>query len=474
MLRRTAEKEHNHVFGLVLAMVLKVRSVQPGRWQSWQSWQSANAAQAQFGFVQQVAGVWIGPDGILRNREVDETNKLRRTRGLKLLGAVPGELKRSSCARYSRFSARLEAAIEEHRKTGAPLDDEMKYLAGIQRIQYVFVYPDQQDIVLAGPGEGWKLDNQGEVVGVTTGLPVMWLDDLVVALRTAQNARQTGISCSIDPSDEGIKKLQSLVPQLVQASLNNSLAIDDATAAIDETLGMQKISVTGIPGDSHFARVIVAADYKMKRLAMGFDPSPVKGLPSFLAMMKAGGSGMQNMLPRWWLEPNYESLLASPDGLGWEFRGASVKAVTEEDFITESGARKPSGKMNPVAKKWADNMTARYDELATKEAVFGQLRNCIDLAVVGALIVKDHLPEKAGCSLSVLLHDEKLPAEQFGVPKQVASISSVLKKGSNWLISASGGVLISSWNVAAKSEAYPSLAPAREKAMSDGQSWWWN
>ena len=432
---------------------------------------AASAAQAQFGFVQQVAGVWIGPDGILRNRELDETNKLHDAR-LKALGAVPGELKALGLRKISL--RRLDAAIAEHRKTGAPLDDEMKYLAGIQRIQYVFVYPQQQDIVLAGPGEGWKLNAQGEVVGITTGRPVMWLDDLVVALRTAQGAGKTGISCSIDPSDDGIKRLQSLVPQLVAASSSNNLVIDEATAAIEETLGMQKISVTGVPADSHFARVIVAADYRMKRMAMRFEPAPIKGLPSFLSMMKAGGSGMQNMLPRWWLEPNYESLLASPDGLAWEFRGASVKAVTEEDFITASGARKPSGKANPTAKKWADNMTAHYDELASKEVVFGQVRNCIDLAVVGALIVKDHLPEKASCSLSVLMHDEKLPTEQFGVPKKVASISSVLKKGSNWLISASGGVLVPSWNIAAKSEQSASVAPAREKATPEGQNWWWN
>ncbi len=430
---------------------------------------AGRTAQAQFGFVQQVAGVWIGPDGILRSREIDETNKLRDAR-LKALGAAPADMKALGLRKISL--RRLEEAIAEHRKTGAPLDDEMKYLAGIQHIQFVFVYPEERDIVLAGPGEGWKLDAQGEVVGITTGRPVMWLDDLVTAVRTAQAARQTGISCSIDPTDDGINRLRALVPQLVQGGAGDN--IDQATAAIEETLGLQKISVTGIPADSHFARVIVAADYKMKRLAMGFDAAPIKGLPNFLSMMKAGPSGMQNMLPRWWLEPNYESLLAAPDGLAWEIRGASVKAVTEEDFITESGARKPSGKTNPVAKKWADNMTAHYDELAAKDAVFGQLRNCIDLAVVGALLVKDHLPEKAGYSLSVLLEDEQLPAERFGVPKQVPSRSTVLKKGANWLISASGGVLISSWNVAAKSEQSASLAPERQKAASGGQSWWWN
>ncbi len=430
---------------------------------------AAGTARAQFGGIQQqVGGVWIGTDGVLRNREKDETSKVREA-WAKALRAVPADLKVAGLRKISL--RRLAAAIVEQRKSGAPLDDEMRYLAGLQRIQYVFVYPQQQDIVLAGPGEGWKLNEQGEVVGMTTGRPVMWLDDLLVSLRSAMAARQTGISCSIDPSDEGIVKLRTLAKQLVKGGQPD---IQAATAAIEETLGLQKISVTGIPADSHFARVIVAADYRMKRLAMRFEPAPVKGLPSFLDLMKAGPKGMQNMLPRWWLEPNYESLLASPDGLAYEFRGASVKAVTEEDFVTNSGSRQPTGKANPVAKKWADNMTAHYDELAAKDAVFGQLRNCIDLAVVGALIVKDSLAEKADCDLSILLQDEQLPIESFAVPRQVASKSSVLQKGSNWLISASGGVLINSWQIAAKAEQSAELAPAREKAEPKAQGWWWN
>jgi hypothetical protein len=429
---------------------------------------ASTTARAQFGgYVQQVAGVWIDADGLLRNRETDETNKVRAARE-KALQAAPGDAQALGLRKISL--RRLEAAIADHRKTGAPLDDEMRYLAGLQHIQYVFVYPEQHDIVLAGPGEGWKMNAQGEVVGVTTGRPVMWLDDLIVALRTAAGAGRTGISCSIDPSNEGIVRLRDLVPKLVQGGVDGP----QAKPVIEETLGLQKISVTGIPGDSHFARVIVAADYRMKRLAMGFETAPIKGLPSFLAMMTAGRAGMQNMLPRWWLEPNYESLLASPDGMGWELRGASVKAVTEEDFVTQTGARERTGKANPVAQKWADNMTAHYDELAAKDSVFGQLRNCIDLAVVGALIVKDQLPEKADFSLSVLLHDEQLPAEQFNMPKQVASQASLLKKGQNWLISCSGGVLINSWKLVDKTEPATALAPVRDKAAPAGDNWWWN
>ena len=35
--------------------------------------------------------------------------------------------------------------------------------------------------------------------------------------------------------------------------------------------------------------------------------------------------------------------------------------------------------------------------------IFGQLRNCMELAIVAALIVKEDLPAKAGNSLPVLM-----------------------------------------------------------------------
>jgi Protein of unknown function (DUF1598) len=425
-------------------------------------------ARAQFGLSQQVGGVWVDADGVLRNREVDETNQVRAAREA-MLHPVPADARALGLRKISL--RRLEEAITAHRKSGEPLTDEMKYLAGLQQIQYVFVYPELNDIVLAGPGEGWKINAQGDLVGLTTGRPVMWLDDLLVALRTADATKQTGISCSIDPSDDGIVRLRSLVKHLMQ----DRGELNDAMAAIEETLGPQKISINGIPADSHFARVIIAADYHMKRLAMNFEPSPVKGLPSYLDMIKGGAAGMQNMLPRWWLEPNYQALLVSPDGLAFEIRGASVKAVTQEDFVNASGGRERTAKVNSMAKKWADNMTARYDELSAKDAIFGQLRNCIDLAVVASLIVKDQLPEKANYSMSVFLHDDQLATEKFNLPTQVSTQASVLQKGSNWLISASGGVEMHTWQMAAKTEPTSDLAPIRQKAvLPEGDRWWWN
>ena len=89
-----------------------------------------------------------------------------------------------------------------------------------------------------------------------------------------------------------------------------------------------------------------------------------------------------------------------------------------------------------------DNMTAKYEDLAAKEPIFAELRNCIDLAVVSALILKENLTARAGCELPALLGEKQYAVAQFNVPKQVDSKATAVKKGRNWVITASGGVMI--------------------------------
>jgi hypothetical protein len=306
------------------------------------------------------------------------------------------------------------------------------------------------------------------VVGVTTGRPVMLLDDLLVALRTAQAAANGGITCSIDPTPEGLARMNKMMPSLMQTGDPQVVA-----SGVESALGMQTIRVEGVPGTSHFARVLVAADYRMKRIAMNFEPSPVAGLPSYLQMVKA--SARTIVSPRFWLEPRYDSLLKDADGLAYQLRGSSVKAMTEEDYVAATGTLTHSGKASPGAQKWADLMTEKYAALAVADPIFGQLQNCMELAVVGALIVKERLPEKAGHSMPTLLESPEVKTEKFHAPKQVASASSVLKKGRHWVISTSGGVTIQSWAIADKIKTSDAVAPVRAKAAAgDKAGWYWN
>jgi hypothetical protein len=414
--------------------------------------------------VRPVGGVAIDAQGVLENVQTDALGQLAKLRA-EALQKVPNGLNVFTDSRKVSLR-RLEAAIEQSTKSGKPLPDDIRFLAGLQQIRYVFVYPEQKDIILVGPGEGWKIDARGNMVGITTGRPVMLLDDLLVALRTAQAAAQGGITCSIDPTAEGVARFEKF--------MKGKPSIQQAAAGLAEAMGMQQVTVQGVPATSHFAQVLVAADYRMKCLGMNLQPPPrgVK-LPSYLQMVPSNSSIVGT--PRWWMEPKYDPLLRDKEGLAWELCGASVQTLTEDSLFNASGQRQSTNKPNPLAKKWAENMTDQFAALALAEPVFGELRNCMELAIVGALIVKERLPDKAGYSLPVLMNSAELRPAEFNAPKQVPSQASMLPKGQKYIVSVSGGVAINSWIIADNTKQSDAAAPIRAKAaQSDGTKWWWN
>ncbi|MGE0760946.1 MAG: DUF1598 domain-containing protein [Pirellulaceae bacterium] len=426
-------------------------------------------ASAQNGnyFRNQVGGVSIDTNGLLKNAEVKDVHALRAEM-LRELAAVPDDLNRFSELRKVSLR-KLQEAIGKSLATGKPLPDDVKYLAGLQQIRYIFVYPDQRDVVLVGPAEGWQVNDDGFVVGRTTGRPVILLDDLLVAIRTATAAARQGISCSIDPTKDGLARLQGLVRRLS--------TIGDPARTIhnlEVALGRQTITVTGVPDTSNFGRVLVAADFQMKRLAMGFDKAPVPDLPSFLQMTSASGRGLQNMLPRWWLAPNYQKLARDEEGLSWEIRGAAVKCMTESDFLNADGTRKQGVSSDKTAQRWADQFTAKYEAISAKNVIFAQLRNLMDLSIVGALLIKEHLIEKAELDVGLLMNSRELLIGNFVAPKGVDSSATFLRKGRNWIISLSGGVQLNSWQVADQNEVTSALVPLREKMATTVDSWWWD
>ncbi len=422
-------------------------------------------AQATAAFTRAVGGISINADGLLSNATSDEFGDLHRGR-TEIMKAIPDELSRATGMRKISLR-RVNDAIRQSKESGKPLPVEIECLGGLVQIRYVLVYPEQNDILLVGPAEGWKVNERGAIVGEKTGRPVMLLDDFVVALRAANASVRRPIDCSIDPTPEGLQRVRN------HARTLRTIGNPQATASgIERQLGPQTISVGGVPDTSHFARVMVGADYRMKRIGMGIEPAPVRDLPSFMQLMRAGGRGMQNMLPRWWLAPDYEPLLRDASGLAWELRGASVKAMTENDFLDAGGARRQTGRADPVSERWAQMMTERYGELALADPVFGQLQNCMDLAIVAALIVKEDLPGKAQVSLPMLMDQSGLQTAKLPAPKQVQSKAALAKKGRNWMI-ACGGVQINPWAIVDRVQKSDTLASVRlEAAVEDQVAWW--
>jgi hypothetical protein len=342
---------------------------------------------------QSIGGVLIDADGMLRQTTLAE-RRAQFDRLRKDLRQVPDDLAAQNDLR--KISLRqLDQQLQNVIKNGGELTDELRYLGGLQRVEYIMVFPAERDIVLVGPGEGWEVSQSGEVIGSKSGLPVVLLEDLLVALRSTDNARETGISCSIDPTAEGRQALNAFLAQ--QKQFRRGIV-----EAVKKVMGPQQITLNGVAERSHFAQVLVAADYRMKRLAMHLDASPIDDMPSFLELAKKRRGALTSMMPRWWLACDYQPLLRSEDGLTWQLQGTGVKAMTEDQLVHADGTVEQTGKTNPVAAEWAARMTRNYDELATIEPVFGQLRNLMDLCVIAALMEKEGMRETAGCDLPVL------------------------------------------------------------------------
>ena len=439
----------------------------------------ANSALAQnnnnqngggFGIVNnRVGGVQVNVEGVVS--KLDDAGRIPLRDTLRKMHAAPSaDLAGKTEMRMVSLKA-LEAAVKQSKeKVAENLPDELRFLAGIQRIQYVFIYPEENDIVLAGPGEGWKVDDRGAIVGATTGRPVLRLEDLLVALRTVESARSGSITCSIDPTPEGRQRLDALLSKQTQYS-------NHVLGAIRKAVGPQTITVTGVPPESHFARILVASDYHMKRIGMKLDPSPVKQLPSFVDILKQDNVPLDNMMPRWWMACDYQPLARSEDGLAFELRGRGVKVMTEEEVADAHGNVSAAGRSNSAAQKWADLMTKNFDELATKEASFGELRNLMDMCVVSALITKEGLLAKANCSLPTLTEaNSPLGYLALQPAKTVETQVSSLKRGREYIITASGGVEISSWAAADKTEPSAAVGQVRQKAKpaSKVARAWWN
>jgi hypothetical protein len=414
-----------------------------------------------------VGGVSISADGIVGIPTVEAKSvflkELRRE-----VKTPTGALATPAKLRMVSLRGLVDAIQDAIKNNFGELTDEVKYLGGLQRIQYVFVYPDDGDIVLAGPGEGWKINEAGAVVGQTTGRPVLQLDDLLVALRSVDEAEFGEISCSIDPTEEGWTRLAALLDRQRGNPINRPVL----KAAAKEAFGNQVVSINGVPATSRFARMMLAADFHMKLLAMEIEGRPVD-FPSYIDMIRSPREAT-NASPRWWLACNYQPMKTSEDRLAWEIRGTGVKAMTEDEIRAEDGTVRQTGRTSPAAEKWAKLMTEKFDELAGKVAAFGEMRNIMDMCVVAALLKKEGLWEKAGVDASLLRDPAgELKPKIWNAPKMVPPQISVVQVKRAMIVTASGGVQIDSFQVASNVEVASDVSDVRERAKPDGNSLWW-
>jgi hypothetical protein len=252
----------------------------------------AQDAKKPFGTTIQLPtfGVAVDAQGVLAAQEFrDPGGRLHAARLAAAQAALPADI--AAATKLRKISlVRLERAIAARIAAGQKPTEAMQHLAGLQKLEYVFFYPESKDIVIAGPAEGWMQDAAGRAVGIRSGKPVLLLEDLVVALRAFPpgEVRRPFVGCTIDPSEDGLARLrefQKKVPSVVPQRAREQVA-SQILAGTRDALGMSKIRVFGISADTHFANVMIEADYRMKRIGMGLEPPPVK-MVTFLGAIRS-------------------------------------------------------------------------------------------------------------------------------------------------------------------------------------------
>ena len=229
---------------------------------------------------------------------------------------------------------------------------------------------------------------------VNSNLPAIYTKDFVVALKNAwmDYAEMRGNTyyysnpgCSIDPDPNLMQELVNVGNKILSSSM------EEADKKLDEWHNVckkpQNVRVLGIPFDTHFAKIMVKADYDMKNLVDGTDEV---GIPGFRALMNMKIDEIRedirnNRQPsvsismnRFWFYPGV-NIYEKDNGIV-VIKKCPVTLLTENEY-SSSGS-----KTDPLAKKFTENVTVFYKELAQKRPIYKELENLFHLVAIAKIL----------------------------------------------------------------------------------------
>lgn len=428
------------------------------------------------------AGVRVDPRGVLAL--VAKADADGRIAALSLdarKASLNSDMAKTSGLRMVSLT-RLERAVAERVAAGKPVVESMRQLAGLSQIQYVFVYPQDNEIVIAGPAEAWGYDANGRAIGAESGRPTLQLDDLVTVLRTFSNTGVNQFGCSIDPRAENLRELKDFVTASQQRGPLRDGQAGRWASQLQQKLGMQDVTVYGVPADSRVARVLVEADYRMKLIGIG-KLEAGQEIPDYFALLANSperSSGRIDAL-RWWMTMQYDQVLHSTNRDAFEIRGSAVKCQSENEFLNTQGQRVQTGAADMVNRQFAQNFTEHYADLARREPVFADMQGIFDLALVAALIQTDRLDRQTGWDRGCFAPGGAYLTSRYPVPREVETVvNHRVYNGKDIVVQVAGGVRGDLLSVLTNPASRGESAKAGEVAQQSRAAnlpegrWWWD
>ncbi len=275
---------------------------------------------------------------------------------------------------------RIENALFAAASGNRPLSPELRNLAGIYRIDYVFVDSARNDVLIAGPAGPWRLNTSGTTVNVDTGLPTLKLDDLVACLI---NAFHDGgkFGCTIVPKPDALAAAQKFINATAGGNSGRKWR-----ESLRDAVGKQDIIVHGVSPDSGVAQTIVEADVLMKKIGMGLEPS-IDEVPDYFARVKDDPSSAHSQtLIRWWFTMSTDALVKDAHRNVFKIDGNSVKVLSENELLDANGRRVHTGVADDATAGFAADFTEHFESLSLKHPELANLKNVFDLALVANII----------------------------------------------------------------------------------------
>jgi hypothetical protein len=387
-------------------------------------------------------GIEVDPNGLLRGLTHQEQGTVLSSLGHSAREAdLNTDLRTASPLRLVSLT-RLEKEVSKRLAEGRSIPETMQHLAGLSHVRYVFVYPDQHDVVIGGPAEGWRYNENGIAVGRESGKAALFLDDFVTVLRTFAPHGPGYFNCQIVPGEEGLRRIKQFAEESHAKGPLDSVAVCNWTKQLQQQIGLQDVEINGIPDDSRVAAVIFEADYRLKMIGIGTLPVG-PGIPSVFDLFpKTGEVKSQRMdALRWWLSMKYDAVMHSPNRNVFEIKGSAVLCQSENEKISAKGQRIHTGKSEAANRLFAANFTAHYSELASQDPVFADLQNIFDLSLVAALLADNRVADRIGWDMGSFAADGAYRTAHYQAPKNIMSVvNHRIYGGKDIVVQVAGGV----------------------------------
>lgn len=438
-----------------------------------------------------VAGIYVDGEGVVQDVVASENGTILDNIEVMLDadGARLAEQKRSVDAwrlatDYRCVSLlKLSKEIVRRRLSGEPVDEAIRNMAGLSRVQYIVLDSDNSDVILVGPVggierlAGWLRDRK-------TGRVTMRVEYFVAAASSIWMGQPFG--CTIDPTEAALAAAAQAADEFQRRETPIGLAPD----AIRKALGNQDVRVFGTAGDTPLGYLMVEADRHMKQLALGLQPMP-EGTPNYLDMITrhiAQGPPHGQLL-RLWFTGSPMAVRVDNAGLVYELAGCPLKLDSETRLAAQDGGRIPAPADFRVT-EFVQQFNDHFSDIASLHPIYGALESVYRSAAIAEVLRRSTasawLPGILG---PMLLDDPSLG--QLQTPRKVASIATlhrVTHRGKRHaIVVASGGVLIDTREtVETNFRPYDSIGSLQDRFFAPGDTkseepgdntkplWWWN